>query len=57
MTHPRKNRSLLGEFFHFLKAERKWWLLPLLAVFLLIGVLALLGEVYPALAPFIYPFY
>jgi hypothetical protein len=57
MTHPRKNRSLLGEFFQFLKAERKWWLLPLLAVFLLIGVLALLGEVYPALAPFIYPFY
>jgi hypothetical protein len=41
-----------GDFVDFLRHHRKWWLLPILAVLLLAGVVAVLGGT--ALAPFIY---
>jgi hypothetical protein len=44
--------SFLGEFWEFLAHNKKWWLLPILVVFLLFGVLMLLGGT--AAAPFIY---
>jgi hypothetical protein len=44
--------SLLGEFWDFLKHNKKWWLLPLLVTLLLIGVLIILGGT--GAAPFIY---
>jgi len=44
--------SLLGEFWDFLKHNKKWWLLPLLVVLLFIGVLLLLSG--SAAAPFLY---
>ena len=48
--------SVLREFWLFLKEEKKWWLVPLLLVMGIIGVLVVLGQMYPALAPFVYPF-
>ncbi len=45
-------RGMLAELWGFLKANRKWWLLPLVLSLLLVGALALLGGS-PA-APFIY---
>jgi len=44
--------SLLGEFWSFLKENKKWWLLPLLLVILLLAGLAIFSGS-PA-APFIY---
>lgn len=44
--------SLLAELVAFLLANKKWWLTPIIAVFLLIGVLVLLSGT--AAAPFIY---
>lgn len=44
--------SLLGEFWDFLKHNKKWWLLPIILVLLLLGVLILLSGT--AAAPFIY---
>lgn len=44
--------SLLGEFLDFLKHNKKWWLLPILTVLLLLGVLILVSGT--AAAPFIY---
>jgi hypothetical protein len=44
--------SLLTELWGFLRANKKWWLLPILAVLLLMGVLFVLGS--SAAAPFIY---
>ncbi len=44
--------SLVGEFWDFLKHNKKWWLLPILVVMLLVGALVLLGGT--AAAPFIY---
>lgn len=47
--------SLLAEFWDFLKTNKKWWLLPILIVFGLIGVLVMLSS--SAIAPFIYPLF
>ena len=43
---------LFGEFWQMLQNNKKWWLLPIVLVMLLIGVLALLPST--AVAPFIY---
>ena len=44
--------GLLSDFWCFLKTNKKWWLIPILAVFLLAGFLVLLSST--GLAPFIY---
>ncbi|MCL5269344.1 MAG: DUF5989 family protein [bacterium] len=47
--------SLLTEFIYFLKENKKWWLLPLILMFLLLGTLIMLSA--SPLAPFIYSFF
>ncbi len=47
-----KREGLLGEFWEFLKQNKKWWLLPILAVILVLGLLVFLGG--SGAAPFIY---
>ena len=47
-AHP----GVAGEFFLFLKENKKFWLIPLVATLLLVGLLVLLGGT--AAAPFIY---
>lgn len=44
--------GLLREFTDFLRHNKKWWLLPILLVLLLLGALIALGGT--AAAPFIY---
>ena len=44
--------GLLADFWDFLKTSRKWWMLPLLVVFLALGVVLVLAHT--AAAPFIY---
>lgn len=46
--------SIAREFWEFLKYRKKYWLLPILAVFVLLGVLIILVDTVPAAAPFIY---
>ena len=36
--------SLLREFWEFLKVRKKWWLLPIILVLLLIGVLLVFAQ-------------
>jgi len=45
--------SVLSEFWLFLKENKKWWLLPIVAFLLLLGALLVLTEG-SAVAPFIY---
>ena len=45
-------RGLIGEFWDFLRYNKKWWLLPILAVMLVMGLLIVLGGT--AVGPFIY---
>jgi len=47
--------KVLKEFGLFLRQEKKWWLIPLIVVLLLLGVFVLLTSG-SALAPFMYPF-
>ena len=46
------NPGFLGEFWDFLKHNKKWWLTPILIVLLLLGALVVLGG--STAAPFIY---
>jgi paraquat-inducible protein B len=50
-----KRSSLLREFWEFLKHNKKWWLLPIIAILLGLGLLVLLSS--SAIAPFIYPLF
>jgi len=45
--------ALLGEFWMFMRIQKKWWLGPLIFVLVLMGILIILTEG-SALAPFIY---
>lgn len=44
--------SLVAEFWDFLKHNKKWWLLPIVLVLLLLGLIVLLAG--SPVAPFIY---
>jgi Family of unknown function (DUF5989) len=47
--------TLLGEFWQFLRHNKKWWLLPILIVLLVFGLLIFLSGT--GAAPFIYTFH
>ena len=47
-----KQLSLVQEFFVFIMENKKWWLVPILLVFSLVGVLVALAST--GAAPFIY---
>jgi hypothetical protein len=44
---------LIGDFFQFLKDEKKYWLVPVVIVMLLFGLLIVFSQS-SAVAPFIY---
>ena len=44
--------GFFGELWGFLKTNKKWWLLPIIVVFLILSLLILLSST--GLAPFIY---
>jgi hypothetical protein len=45
--------SLAKELWAFMRARKKWWLLPIMAVMFLVGLLLVVAQG-SALAPFIY---
>jgi len=45
--------SLVSEFWRFLKVRKKWWLLPIMVVMVMVGALLVFAQG-SALAPFIY---
>lgn len=47
------NSTLLEELWLFLRHRKKWWLLPILVILLLVGSLLIFAQG-SALAPFIY---
>ena len=47
-----KRASFLSEFAQFLMTNKKWWMIPILVVLLLVGVLLVVGG--SGVAPFIY---
>lgn len=53
---PDQPPSLFMEFLWFLKENKKWWLLPLIIMFLALALLLLVTLKAGPLSPFIYPF-
>jgi hypothetical protein len=45
--------SIVKELFEFIKVKKKYWIIPIIVVLLLIGTFIILTE-YTAIAPFIY---
>jgi hypothetical protein len=45
--------ALIAEFWEFLKVRKKWWLMPIVVVMVLVGALLVFAQG-SALAPFIY---
>ncbi len=45
--------SIFGELWRFLRIRKKWWLLPILILIVLLGLLLIFAQTSP-LAPFIY---
>ena len=48
----KKKRSALGDWFGFFTASKKWWLMPMIAVLLVLALLFVLSGT--VAAPFIY---
>ncbi|MFH1045728.1 MAG: DUF5989 family protein [Candidatus Omnitrophota bacterium] len=45
--------AILREFWQFLRVNKRWWLLPIIIMLILLGALIVLSES-SAVAPFIY---
>jgi len=50
------NSGVMAQLWAFLKIRKKWWLLPILLVLLLVGGMLVLAQG-SALAPLIYPIF
>ena len=48
-----RRTGIVGELWMFMRERKKWWLLPVIAVMLLVGSLIVVAQG-SALAPFIY---
>jgi hypothetical protein len=48
-------RRLLGDVLYVMKRDKKWWLLPLIALLLIFAALLAFAMFASPLAPFIYP--
>jgi hypothetical protein len=53
MAAENYNKSLLGETWDYLKERKKWWLLPLVLLIVLVAVFIILSHS-AVLSPFIY---
>ena len=49
----KQRTSIISELFQFLWKNKLWWLMPLIVIFLLLGLLIIFTEG-SALAPFLY---
>ena len=54
-AQEQRQGNIATEFWLFLRQSKKWWLLPILVTFLLLGAFLLLSST--AAAPFIYTFF
>ena len=48
-----KNKSLIGEFWEFLRKRKAWWLTPIILMLLIVAALIVFGQS-SSLSPLIY---
>ncbi len=46
--------GIIGELMRFLWARKLWWMIPMIAALLIVGIIVIIGAVAPGAAPFIY---
>ena len=47
------NEGIIKELWHFMKERKKWWLLPVIIMLILVGILIIFSQS-SAVSPFIY---
>lgn len=52
-SFAKRQFGIVGELWSFMKARKKWWLLPIITTLILAGALIIFGQASP-LSPFIY---
>lgn len=52
IAREQRERGALGELWDFFATRKRWWMIPIVAVLLLLGVLVMLSGT--AAAPFVY---
>ena len=50
-----KSQGIIAEFWSFLRHNKKYWLIPILLTFIILGILIIFSG--SAVAPFIYPLF
>ena len=53
MKTKNKNKGMVGELWDYMKIRKKWWLIPIIIMLILVGALIIFGQS-SALSPFIY---
>ncbi len=53
---PYSMARFLKEIWAYMKVRKKWWLLPIVVMSLLVGLLIVFGQSSP-MAPFLYPIF
>jgi len=48
-----ENKGMISELWSYLRIRKKWWLLPIILMLVLVGVLIIFGQS-SVLSPFIY---
>lgn len=46
--------NFFHEILYYLKTYKRWWLTPIVIIFVLFGILVVVAEVAPVISPFIY---
>ncbi len=49
-----RRRGVVGEFWDYLMQNKKWWMLPIIILFLVFGLLLVLATYSSSALPFIY---
>jgi hypothetical protein len=49
-----KDPGLMREIFHYMKVYKKWWMLPIIVLFIAFGILLGIAQYAPVVSPFIY---
>ncbi len=53
MDQQPQNQGILSDLWHFMKENKKWWLLPIVIALLLVSALIIFGQS-SAVSPFVY---
>lgn len=51
---PQEKESILQEIAYYVRTEKKYWIIPLIVIFIIFGTLLIIAQTVPVISPFIY---